>query len=125
METLEELMRRIEKICTEELGILTSLSELPKTGGLYAEMGMVTTKRYVRSASVKTVQILFMCKDAVEPVCIRNLSKVSGYLQKNKRKLEGEGYRVRSVKETSGPHKTGRTESKETVYSCILYMEIY
>ena len=125
MEPLEELMRRIEKICTEELGIPTSLSELPKTGGLYAEMGMVTTKRYVRSTSVKTVQILFMCKDAVEPVCIRNLSKVSWHLQKNKRKLEGEEYRVRSVKEASGPHKTGRTESKETVYSCILYVEIY
>ena len=125
MEPLEELMRRIEKICTEELESLPAFQSFRKTGGLYAEMGMVTTKRYVRSASVKTVQILFMCKDAVEPICIRNLSKVSRVLQKNKRKLEGEGYRVRSVKETSGPHKTGRTESKETVYSCILYMEIY
>lgn len=125
MEPLEELMLNIKKKCHEELQEEVNLAELPKDGGTYAELGVSTEKCYIRSGRVLLVPVLFMRKGAVEPECIHILSKICTYMKKNKRKLDGTTYRVKQVDVQSGPHKTGRMEDGQPVYSCIIYFEIY
>lgn len=125
MEPLEELMLSIKKKCQEELQEEVNLAELPDEGGTYAELGVSTEKRYIHSNRVLMAPVLFMCKGAVEPECIRILSKICTYMEKNKRKIDGATYRVKQVSVQAGPHKTGRMEDGRPVYSCIINFEIY
>lgn len=125
MEPLEELMLNIKKKCQEELREEVNLAELPKEGGTYAELGVSTEKCYIRSGRTIRAPVLFMRKGAVEPECIRILSKIGMYFEKNKRKLDGITYRVKQVSVQSGPHKTGRMEDGQPVYSSIIHFEIY
>lgn len=125
MEPLEELMLNIKKKCQEELREEVNLAELPKEGGTYAELGASTEKRYIRSSRTIMAPVLFMRKGAVEPECIQILSKIGMYFEKNKRKLDGITYRVKQVSIQSGPHKTGRMEDGQPVYSSIIHFEIY
>ena len=122
---LTELLKNIQRFCKEELGLDVSLSELSKDGGIYAEIGPVTTKRYIRIPVGKNrVPVLFMCKSPVEPECIKNLQNICNALIRQKQKINGTTYQVCTVGEESGPHKTGRTEDMQVVYSCILHFEI-
>ncbi len=125
MEPLEELMLNIKKKCQEGLREEVNLAELPKEGGTYAELGVSTEKRYIRSGRTIMAPVLFIRKGAVEPECIRILSKIGMYFEKNKRKLDGITYRVKQVSIQSGPHKTGRMEDGQPVYSSIIHFEIY
>ncbi|CCZ35670.1 unknown [Firmicutes bacterium CAG:646] len=123
---MEELLLNIQKICKEELGLDVNLSELKSDGGIYAELGPVTTKSYIRMAGeVQRAPVLFMCKSSMEPECIRTLNRICSHLRRNKRKLEGKSCRIRTLEIESASHKTGRTEDLQVVYSCILQIEIY
>lgn len=125
MEPLEELMLNIKRTCREELQEEVNLAELPNDGGTYAELGASMEKRYIRCNRILMAPVLFMRKGTVEPECIRILSKICSYMEKNKRKIDGVTYRVKQVDIQSGPHKTGRMEDGQPVYSCIIYFEIY
>lgn len=125
MEPLEELMLNIKRKCREELQEEVNLAELPNDGGTYAELGVSMEKRYIRCNRIFMAPVLFMRKGTVEPECIRILSKICSYMEKNKRKIDGVTYRVKQVGIQSGPHKTGRMEDGQPVYSCIIYFEIY
>lgn len=118
-------MLNIKKKCQEEHQEEVNLAELPKDGGTYAELGVSTEKRYIRSSRTIMAPVLFMRKGTVEPECIRILSKICTYMKKNKRKLDGITYRVKRVDVQSEPHKTGRMEDGQPVYSCVINFEIY
>ena len=68
------------------------------------------------------------CKEELGlDVSLSELSKDGGIcnaLIRQKRKINGTTYQVCTVGEESGPHKTGRTEDMQVVYSCILHFEI-
>lgn len=126
MEPQTELMLNIKGIVEEKLQIPLNLSELPKDGGVYAELGATFEKRYVRQrgSGLCTCPVLFMCKRPVEPDCLDELSKISNYFSRQRRLSDGDTYRFRGLKVASGPHKTGRTEDGQTVYSCIINFQI-
>ena len=126
MEPLEELMLNIKKKCGEDLKEELNLAERPEKGGLYAELGAATEKRYIRM-SIREIHapVLLMCKGTDEPESIRVLSRICDYMKKNKQKLKGLTYRVKGISVQSGPHKTGRMEDGQVVYSSIINFEIY
>lgn len=125
MEPFTELMLKLKEVCLEHLQLDLNLAELPKDGGVYAELGTAAEKPYVRaSVSTTKVPVLFMCKAFDEPECIEILSKLCTYVRKNRRMLSGETYQMRCLRVASTPHKTGRTEDGQTVYSCIIEFEI-
>ncbi|MCI6044257.1 hypothetical protein MR857_13235 [bacterium] len=124
MEPQTELMLNIKGIVKQNLDMDLNLSELPKDGGLYAELGPVMEKGYIRGPGLLTVPVLFMCKHTDEAYCLNELSKVSNYFSRNHRLPNGESYQFRGLKVASGPHKTGRTEDGQIVYSCIVNIQI-
>lgn len=123
MEPQTELMLNIKRI-VEEIGVLLNLAELPKNGGVYAELGAITEKLYIRGPGLCTCPVLFMCKRPAEPDCLDELSKISNYFSRRRRFPNGENYQFRGLKVASGPHKTGRTEDGQPVYSCIVNFQI-
>lgn len=125
MEQQTELMLNIKEIIEKQIGIQLNLAELPKNGGVYAELGPVTEKRYIRNGpGLCTCPVLFMCKHPVEPDCLDELSKISNYFSRQRKLPNGDAYQSRGLKVASGPHKTGRTEDGQTVYSCIVNFQI-
>ncbi|MCI5650358.1 MAG: hypothetical protein MR332_13215 [Fusicatenibacter sp.] len=124
MEPQTELMLNIKGIVKQNLDMDLNLSELPQNGGLYAELGPVMEKGYIRGPVLLTAPVLFMCKHADEAYCLNELSKVSNYFSRNRRLPNGDVYQFRGLKVASGPHKTGRTEDGQTVYSCIVNIQI-
>lgn len=125
MEPQTELMLNIKEIVENRLQISLNLFELPKDGGVYAELGPTMERRYIRKGpGMCTCPVLFMCKRPVEFDCVDELSKISNYFSRQGRLPNGKSYQSRGLKVSSGPHKTGRTEDRQPVYSCIINFQI-
>lgn len=125
MEPQTELMLNIKGIVESRVGIPLNLAELPKDGGVYAELGSTVFKSYIRNGpGMCTCPVLFMCKRPTEPDCLNELSKISNYFSRQRRLPNGESYQFRGLKVASGPHKTGHTEDGQVVYSCIVNFQI-
>lgn len=124
MEPLTELMLNIKGMVENQLKISLNLTELPKDGGVYAELGPSTTKKYLRGPGLTTCSVLFMCKNSVEPDCLDQMSKIANYFSHLRRLPDGISYQFRGLTVASGPHKTGRTEDGQPVYSSIINFQI-
>lgn len=127
MQPQTELMLNLKDIAEKEIGISLNLTELPKDGGLYAELGSGSqVKRYLRAGTgIYRYPVLIMCKRKDEPRCIEELSKISNYFKTCKRLPDGKVYQFRSAKIGSEPGKAGRQEDGQVIYSCIMNFEIY
>ena len=123
-EFLDLLVDTAEKNCLLDSAI--SLEELPAGGGLYAELGEgFTTTQYYNRTEIKSVPVLFLCRDADQCRCLEQLGAICDYFQKLKKYPQGTAFSWLDTEIAKGPAKIGRDEDGVYHYSCILNCKIY
>ena len=123
-ELLELIADTAEKNCN--LGTEISLEELPKDGGIYAELGEGFTESVsYNKQEVKTIPVLFLCRHADQKRCLKQLCEIVGYLQGLKKYPQGKTFSWLDTSIAKEPSKIGRDEDGVYHYSCILNCKIY
>ena len=123
-ELLELVADTAEKNCS--LGTEISLEELPKDGGIYAELGEGFTESVsYNKQEVKTIPVLFLCRQADQKRCLEQLCEIAGYLQGLKKYPQGKTFSWLDTTIAKEPSKIGRDEDGVYHYSCILNCKIY
>lgn len=123
-ELLELVTDTAEKNCS--LGTEISLEELPKDGGIYAELGEGFTESVsYNKQEVKTIPVLFLCRHADQKRCLEQLCEIAGYLQGLKKYPHGKTFSWLDTTVAKEPSKIGRDEDGVYHYSCILNCKIY
>ena len=116
-ELLELVADTAEKNCS--LGTEISLEELPKDGGIYAELGEGFTESVsYNKQEVKTIPVLFLCRHADQKRCLEHLQGLKKYPQ-------GKTFSWLDTTVAKEPSKIGRDEDGVYHYSCILNCKIY
>lgn len=123
-EFLNLLADTVENHCDLEYEI--SLEELKADGGIYAELGegFMATEYYDKS-TLKTMPVLFMCRDKSQQTCMEQLCKICDYLQRLKEYPSGDTFAWKDVTIAKEPSKIGRDEGGMYHYSCILNCRIF
>lgn len=123
-EFLNLLADTVENHCDLEYEI--SLEELKADGGIYAELGegFMATEYYDKS-TLKTIPVLFMCRDKSQQTCMEQLCKICDYLQRLKEYPSGDTFAWKDVTIAKEPSKIGRDEGGMYHYSCILNCRIF
>lgn len=123
-ELLELVADTAEKNCS--LGTDISLEELPKDGGIYAELGEGFTESVsYNKQEVKTIPVLFLCRHADQKRCLEQLCEIARYLQRLKKYPQGKTFSWLDTTVAKEPSKIGRDEDGVYHYSCILNCKIY
>ena len=123
-ELLELIADTAEKNCS--LGTEISLEELPKDGGIYAELGEGFTESVsYNKQEVKMIPLLFQCRHADQKRCFEQLCEIAGYLQGLKKYPLGKSFSWLDTTVAKEPSKIGRDEDGVYHYSCILNCKIY
>lgn len=123
-EFLNLLADTVEKQCDLEYEI--SLEELKASGGIYAELGEgFTETEYYNKSTLKTIPVLFMCRDKSQQNCMEQLCKICDYLQRLKEYPSGNTFAWKDVTIAKEPSKIGRDEGGMYHYSCILNCQIF
>lgn len=123
-EFLNLLADTVEKQCDLEYEI--SLEELKADGGIYAELGEgFTTTEYYDKSTLKTIPVLFMCRDKNQQTCMEQLCKICDYLQRLKEYPSGKTFSWKDTAIAKEPNKIGRDEGGMYHYSCILNCQIF
>lgn len=123
-EFLNLLADTVEKQCDLEYEI--SLEELKADGGIYAELGEgFTETEYYNKSTLKTIPVLFMCRDKSQKTCMEQLCKICDYLQRLKEYPSGNTFAWKDVTIAKEPSKIGRDEGGMYHYSCILNCQIF
>lgn len=123
-EFLDLLADAVEKQCDLEYEI--SLEELKADGGIYAELGEgFTETEYYNKSTLKTIPVLFMCRDKSQQNCMEQLCKICDYLQRLKEYPSGNTFAWKDVTIAKEPSKIGRDEGGMYHYSCILNCQIF
>ena len=103
-----------------------SLKELPKEGGLYAELGEgFIESRYYDKKEMKVVPVLFLCRDRDQQRCISQLDSICFYFNRLQRYPEKDGFFWLDAETAKAPSKIGRDEDGTYHYSCILNCKLY
>lgn len=124
IEFLELLTRTAEENCNLDSQI--SLDELSAGNSLYAELGEgFTETTYYNKSTVKTIPVLFLCRNVSQTRCIEQLSEICNYFQWLKQYPQGEGFSWLNTEIAKEPSKIGRDEDGTWHYSCILNNKIY
>lgn len=124
IEFLELLTRTAEEYCNLDSQI--SLDELSAGNSLYAELGEgFTETTYYNKSTVKTIPVLFLCRNVSQTRCIEQLSEICNYFQWLKQYPQGEGFSWLNTEIAKEPSKIGRDEDGTWHYSCILNNKIY
>ena len=114
----------VEKNC--DLGTKISLKELPKDGGIYAELGDgFTDTTYYNKREIKTVPVLVMCRHRSQQQCLEWLHSICYYMQRLKKYPQGELFSWLDTAVAKEPSKIGRDEDGVYHYSCVLNCKIY
>lgn len=123
-EFLELLINTVEAHC--DLDSNVSLDELPKEGGLYAELGQgFAQTTYFNKTQVKVLPVLLLCRNADLQRCAGQLYSICNYLQRLKEYPQGETFRWLDTEIAKEPSRIGRDEDGSYHYSCILNCKIY
>lgn len=123
-EFLEVLVETVEKNC--DLSDKISLKELPTSGGLYAEAGEgFGNEIYYSKSTVKTIPVLFLCRDKDQKRGMEDLCRICDYLQRLKQYPKGETFAWLDTEIAKEPNKIGRDEDGVYHLSCILNNTIY
>ena len=121
-----ELMELMCDTVKKSLGLDISLKELPAASGLYAEPGEgFGVGMYYDKTAVRTIPVLFLCRDPDQKKCIDQLAAISNYLQRLKAYPQGKSVSwvdAQTVKEAS---KIGRDEDGAYHGSCIVNCQVY
>lgn len=103
-----------------------SPKELPPEGGLYAELGQgFGDGQYYDKSAVRTMPVLFLCRNVSQERCIDQLSDICNCLQRLKKYPQGEAVAWLSAVTAKEPSKIGRDEDGKYYYSCIINCQIY
>ena len=82
------LVKTAEEKC--DLDSAISLRELPKEGGIYAEMGEgFTEETFYNKSTVKRIPVLFLCRNADQERCLSQLESICNYFERLKSYPEG------------------------------------
>lgn len=123
-EFLELLVKTAEEKC--ELDVSISLEELPAEGGLYAELGEgFAVAQYYDKSELKTIPVLFLCRNADQQRCVEQLAEICNYFQRLTEYPQGDTFVWKDTQIAKGPSKIGRDEDGVYHYSCILNSQIY
>lgn len=124
IEFMETLKRTAEENCC--LGSEISLDELPAGGGIYAEPGEGSTADTTyNKAEIKTIPVLFLCRNESQQKCLEQLESICNYFQKLKKHPNGEYFSWLNTEIAKYPSKIGRDEDGTYHYSCILRCLLY
>lgn len=124
IEFLELLTRTAEENCNLDSQI--SLDELSAGNSLYAELGEgFTETTYYNKSTVKTIPVLFLCRNVSQQRCIEQLSDICNYFQRLKQYPQGKSFAWLNTVIAKEPSKIGRDEDGTWHYSCILNNKIY
>lgn len=119
IEFLELLTRTAEENCNLDSQI--SLDELSASNSLYAELGEgFTETTYYNKSTVKTIPVLFLCRNVSQQRCIEQLSDICNYFQRLKQYPQGKSFAWFNAEIAKEPSKIGRDEDGTWHYSCIL-----
>lgn len=103
-----------------------SLKELSAANSLYAEFGDgITNDTYYDKSTVKTVPVLFLCRNTDQRRCLEQLGDICNYFQRLKVYPQGETFAWLDTEIAKEPSKIGRDEDGVYHYSCILNNKIY
>lgn len=123
-ELLDLLVDTVEENCN--LGSKISLKELGKNGGIYAELGDgFTDTTYYNKQELKTIPVLFLCRDADQKHGLTQLFNICNYLQRLKKYPRAETFYWLDTTVAKEPNKIGRDEDGIYNFSCILNCKIY
>lgn len=123
-ELLELICKTAEDNCRLDGKI--SLKELSAKNSLYAELGEgFTETTYYDKSTVKTIPVLFLCRNKSQERCLEQLVDISNYLQRLKKYPHGESFSWLDTIIAKEPSKIGRDEDGTWHYSCILNCKIY
>lgn len=123
-EFLDTLVEAVEQNC--DLSAKISLKELSASGGLYAELGEgFGNETYYDKSTVKTIPVLFLCRDKDQKRGMEDLCQISDYLQRLKRYPQGKTFAWLDTVIAKEPNKIGRDEDGVYHLSCILNCTIY
>lgn len=103
-----------------------SLKELSAGGGIYAELGEgFSDTQYYNKSAVRTMPVLFLCRDADQQRGMEQLCKVCNYLQSLRTYPQGQTFGWIDAKVVKEPNKIGRDEDGTYHFSCIINCRIY
>ena len=124
-EFLRLICETAEKNCNLDTKI--SPNELPPEGGLYAELGQGfgDGQYYGKGASVRTLPVLFLCRNVSQERCIDQLSEICNYLQSLKEYPNGQMISWLNAETAKEPNKIGRDEDGKYYYSAIISCQVY
>lgn len=128
MTPLSEFMETLKKTAEENCSLDSEicLDELPASGGIYAELGEgFTDIIYYNKMEIKTVPVLFLCRDKSQLRCLEQLESICNYFQKLKKHPNGELFRWLNTEIAKMPSKIGRDEDGVYHYSCIVRCKLY
>lgn len=128
MTPLAEFMNLLVKTAGEkcDLDSAISLRELPKEGGIYAEMGEgFTEETFYDKSTVKRIPVLFLCRNADQERCLSQLESICNYFERLKSYPEGSCMKWLTTEVAKAPSRIGRDEDGVYHYSCILNNKIY
>lgn len=128
MTPLTEFMETITKLAEENCSLdsVISLKELPAEGGLYAEAGDgFVESTYFNKTEIKTIPILFLCRNADQKRCMEQLENICNYFQRLKEYPSGKSFFWLNAEIAKYPSKIGRDEDGVYHYSCILNCKLY
>lgn len=103
-----------------------SLEELSAGNSLYAELGDGFTEgTYYDKSTVKTVPVLFLCRNTDQRRCLRQLESICDYFQRLKTYPRGKTFSWLDTAIAKQASKIGRDEDGTYHYSCILNCKIF
>ena len=123
-EFLNILAETADKNC--DLDSKISLEELPAEGGIYAELGegFAAAQSFDRT-ELKTVPVLFLCRNADQRRCLEQLESICGYFTRLQTYPQGSSFIWKNAETAKCPSKIGRDEDGVYHYSCILNCKIF
>ncbi len=103
-----------------------SLEELSAGNSLYAELGSgFTDTTYYDQSTVRTIPVLFLCRNTDQRRCLEQLSEICNYFQRLKGYPQGKTFSWRDASIAKEPSKIGRDEDGTYHYSCILNCKVF
>lgn len=123
-EFLNILAETADKNC--DLDSKISLEELTAEGGIYAELGEgFAAAQYFDRTELKTVPVLFLCRNADQRRCLEQLESICGYFTRLQTYPQGSSFVWKNAETAKCPSKIGRDEDGVYHYSCILNCKIF
>lgn len=128
MTPLSEFMGRLVDTAEENCNLdgRISLKELSAGNSLYAELGSGNTEStYYDKSAVKTIPVLFLCRNADQEKCLNQLENICNYFRKLREYPHGDTFAWLNTAIAKEPSKIGRDEDGTYHYSCILNNTLY